>query len=163
MASGDGYELPAGLGRPRAHRQDDLGTWEGLVDAATGELLAFEDTNQYAARRVVGGVYPFSNDQRPPDGIEQAGWPMPFLNVTVGGSPFTTTTGGTLALRHRARRRPRSPARSPASTTPAAPISETLGDGDLDLGSASGGHRLRRSRPATPPATPRPRAPRSTS
>ena len=26
----------------------DLGTWEGLVDAASGELLAFEDRNHYA-------------------------------------------------------------------------------------------------------------------
>ena len=33
----------------------------------------------------MGGVYPVSNDQRPPDGIEQAGWPMPFVNVTTAG------------------------------------------------------------------------------
>jgi hypothetical protein len=96
MAGGAGYDYRL-VWVVSARIRDDIGTWEGLVDAATGELLAFVDTNAYAARRVVGGVYPFSNDQRPPDGIEQAGWPMPFLNVTIGGNPFTTTTGGTLA------------------------------------------------------------------
>jgi hypothetical protein len=78
-----------------ARIRGDLGSWEGLVDAATGELLAFVDTNAYAARRSVGGVYPVSNDQRPPDGIEQPGWPMPFLSLTVAGNPLTSTTGGT--------------------------------------------------------------------
>jgi trimeric autotransporter adhesin len=72
---------------------DDMGTWEGLVDALTGELIAFQDLNSYAARRVVGGVYPVSNDQRPPDGIEQAGWPMPFTNVVGTANTFTTGSG----------------------------------------------------------------------
>ena len=75
----------------------DLGRWEALVDARSGELLAFQDTNQYAVRRVLGGVYPVSNDQRPPDGIEQAGWPMPYANV-VGTLTSFTTTGGTLQV-----------------------------------------------------------------
>ena len=51
---------------------DDAGTWEGLVDAANGTLFAFEDRNQYADGQITGGVYPVSNDQRPPDGVEQA-------------------------------------------------------------------------------------------
>jgi hypothetical protein len=71
--------------------EDDLGGWEALVDAATGELLSFQDTNSYAVRRTMGGVYPVSNDQRPPDGLEQEAWPMPYTNI-VGG-PFTTTGG----------------------------------------------------------------------
>jgi len=74
--------------------KDSMGTWEGLVDAASGELLAFEDKNQYATRRITGGVFPVSNDQRPPDGIEQPGWPMPFANTTGGPN---TTTGGLVA------------------------------------------------------------------
>jgi hypothetical protein len=74
----------------------DLGTWEALVDAGSGELLAFEDKNLYAQRKATGGVYPVSNDQRPPDGVEQVGWPMPFLNVTIGPDTVTTATGGTL-------------------------------------------------------------------
>jgi hypothetical protein len=95
MVRGEGYEyrlvwaLKAGL-------RDDHGTWEGLVDAVSGELIAFEDKNQYAARKVIGGVYPVSNDQRPPDGIEQVGWPMPFANVTTTAGTMTTNSAGTL-------------------------------------------------------------------
>ena len=69
----------------------DLGTWEGLVDADSGELIAFEDRNQYAARKVIGGVYPVSNDQRPPDGVEQPGWPMPFANVATSAGNVSRT------------------------------------------------------------------------
>ncbi len=72
----------------------DLGTWEGLVDAHGGELLAFVDTNHYThARNVKGGVYPVSNDGAVPDGVEQAGWPMPFANVTGDISTFTDSGG----------------------------------------------------------------------
>jgi hypothetical protein len=80
----------------RAAMADDSGSWEGLVDAHTGELFAFEDRAQYVARKMVGGVYPVSNDQRPPDGIEQAAWPMPYANVSVGGNTLFTNSGGVL-------------------------------------------------------------------
>jgi hypothetical protein len=95
MADGDGYAYRL-VWSVRASVEGDGGSWEGLVDAASGELLAFEDRNQYAARRAIGGVYPVSNDQQPPDGIEQSGWPMPFLNVTTPGGVVTTNAGGTI-------------------------------------------------------------------
>ena len=75
------------LGRGYGHRlvwalhprfADELGSWEGLVDAHSGELLAFEDTNQYAEAK--GGVYPKTNDGVGQDGTEQPGWPMPSLD-----------------------------------------------------------------------------------
>ncbi|HEV8611211.1 MAG TPA: CARDB domain-containing protein [Thermoanaerobaculia bacterium] len=61
--------------------QGSLGSWEGLVDAQSGELLAFYDRNQYLdQKKVVGGIFPVSNDgQSPggiPDGVEQPGFPM---------------------------------------------------------------------------------------
>jgi len=74
----------------------DMGSWQGLVDAVSGDLLAFEDQNLYASRRVVGGVFPVSNDGRGPEGTMQPGWPMPFANVTIGANTLFTTTGGTL-------------------------------------------------------------------
>jgi hypothetical protein len=74
----------------------DLGTWEALVDATNGDLLSFQDTNHYATRRIVGGVYPVSNDQRPGDGQEQPNFPMPYADVTVGANTIFSTTGGTL-------------------------------------------------------------------
>ncbi len=75
----------------------EQGTWEGLIDAASGKLIAFQDQNQYAAsrRQVQGGVFPVSNDQQPPDGVEAAGYPMPFADVTLpeGGVTFTNGAG----------------------------------------------------------------------
>ena len=74
----------------------DLGTWESLVDATTGRLIAFQDINQYASRKTIGGVYPKSNDQKPPDGVEQAAWPMPYADFTVGGVTDFADSGGSM-------------------------------------------------------------------
>ena len=77
----------------------DMGTWEALVDAHSGEMIAFTDTNHYqSVRRVQGGVYPVSNDLVPPDGVEQPGWPFPFADVTTTGGNFITDTGGNLPV-----------------------------------------------------------------
>jgi hypothetical protein len=75
----------------------DIGNWEALVDAASGELLAFQDRNQYAKLKpqIFGGVYPVSNDGQVPDGVEQPGWPMPFADLTTGeGAAFFANSGG---------------------------------------------------------------------
>jgi hypothetical protein len=58
-----------------------LGGWEALVDAHSGQLLAFHDRAQYLdQKKVVGGVFPLSNDGTSPggipDGVEQPGYPM---------------------------------------------------------------------------------------
>ena len=74
----------------------DVGLWESLVDASTGELISFQDRNQYEQRRAIGGVYPVSNDQRPPDGQEQLAWPMPYADITANGVTQYTDTGGSI-------------------------------------------------------------------
>ncbi|MEE8524560.1 MAG: hypothetical protein V3T72_11565, partial [Thermoanaerobaculia bacterium] len=84
LVVGDGYyHRLAWVIRPSF--ADDRGSWEALVDAHSGEVLSFEDTNHYVAstREVKGGVYPETNDGFGPEGVEQAGWPMPFADVTV--------------------------------------------------------------------------------
>ena len=51
------------------------------------------------ARSVVGGVYPLANDGVAPDGVEQAGWPMPFADVaTSGGDSLFTNGAGDLPI-----------------------------------------------------------------
>jgi hypothetical protein len=92
MTLGQGYDYRLAWVVPM-RVAGDMGSWEGLVDALTGELLAFQDKNQYAVRRVIGGVYPVSNDGIDPDGDEQPGWPMPFANVVGTASGFTTGSG----------------------------------------------------------------------
>ena len=131
MSHGDGYRYRLAW-IVKAAVRDDIGDWEGMVDATSGELLAFEDKRLYA-RQAVGGVYPVSNDQRPPDGIEQPRWPMPFLDVATAGGNVTTDGGGGLgcatggsstALTGRYAR----------VTDSCGLISESAATGDLDLG-----------------------------
>jgi len=84
---GDGYDYRlAWVVRPTF--AGEHGRYEALVDAHSGELLSFVDTNHYQAttREVVGGVLPVSNDGQAPDGVEQPGWPMPFADLALAGS-----------------------------------------------------------------------------
>lgn len=73
----------------------ELGRWEALIDAHSGELLSFDDTLRYAStRQVVGGVYPVSNDGAAPDGVEQPGYPMPYADVFASNKTLFTDAGG---------------------------------------------------------------------
>ncbi len=114
------------------------GTWEGLLDAATGEVLAFRDLNQYAsARGVSGGVYPLSNDGFGPEGTEQDGVPMSFADLSGAAGEFAADTGGDLAC-----------VSGQLTTALAGPfvkindncgaIAESAADGDIDLESSGG-------------------------
>jgi len=95
---GEGYRFRlAWIVSPRI--EGDLGSWEGLIDAHTGELLSFTDQNQYVQRRVLGGINPVSNDGRSPggvpDGVEQPNHPMPSADVTLpDGTVLHTNSAG---------------------------------------------------------------------
>ena len=58
------------------------GTWRTEVDALTGEIVSFQDINDYGT--IIGGVQPLSNDGICPTGCEQAGYPMPFADAGGG-------------------------------------------------------------------------------
>ncbi len=106
LANGSNPE--AAVGRGYAYRlawsigakvEGSDGSWEGLVDARTGELLAFYDRNSYLTqKKVVGGVFPVSNDgQSPagiPDGVEQPGYPMSRAYVFQGATQLTANSEG---------------------------------------------------------------------
>ena len=91
----------------RANFAGDHGNYEALVDAHSGEILSFQDTNHYAAaagvepegtataRTVIGGVLPVSNDGVGGDGTEQV-YPMPFVDLEIGGDTHFTDSGGNL-------------------------------------------------------------------
>ncbi|HVS12590.1 MAG TPA: Ig-like domain-containing protein [Thermoanaerobaculia bacterium] len=77
----------------------DPGSWRATVDAASGELLSFVDTNRYeSARKVTGGVLPLTNDGTIPLGVEQPGTPMPFADVATALGPRFTDGGGNLPV-----------------------------------------------------------------
>jgi hypothetical protein len=98
---GYSYRLAWVLG-PRVAGSD--GTWEAVVDAHGGELVALYDANLYADRqRVVGGIFPVSNDGASPggvpDGIEQAGYPMAHAYVfTADGTRLTANGEGLVSV-----------------------------------------------------------------
>ena len=98
-ASGGAYAGPLGAGygsalvwRLALHVEGEPGTWEAMIDAHTGAIRSFRDINDYAQAK--GGVYPVSDDQIPPDGVEQAGYPMPFTNITINAVPQTASSLG---------------------------------------------------------------------
>lgn len=123
------------------HFDFDIGTWEALVDAHSGELLSFEDLNHYAQQRSVrGGKFPVANDGLPPDGVEQDGFPMPFADIRVGGTQIGFATSGGVV--------PEAAGSDPISTTltgqyvrindNCGAVNESTEDGDLDLGVGTG-------------------------
>jgi hypothetical protein len=66
-------------------RAPELARWEVMVDARSGEVIAFQDINHYADRQVTGGVYPTTATGvctvASRCGVMQPGWPMPFANT----------------------------------------------------------------------------------
>ncbi len=109
MSNGDSIEYRLAW-TVRCKVADDMGTWEGLVDASNATIFAFEDRNQYGEAVkvaqgggaptgvIVGGVYPISNDQFLPGGVEQAAWPMSFVDYTVDGVVHYTDVGGNVEV-----------------------------------------------------------------
>lgn len=83
----------------RATIEGAPGNWEALVDAHSGEVVSLIDINRYdSPRKVVGGVYPISNDGSDPEGLERSGYPMPFADVQTGESDLFTDSGGNLPV-----------------------------------------------------------------
>jgi hypothetical protein len=73
--------------------------WEVMVDAHSGEVLAFQDLNRYETRQITGGVYPLSSTGiclNPGQcGAMQSGWPMPFADTGLAFPNDFTSSAGT--------------------------------------------------------------------
>ena len=121
-------------------RKGYVNTWEFIVDAHTGEILSFQDLNLYETRKIVGAIYPVSDDEccwnggcaapQTPMPFIDTGFPAPDDYTNLGG--FYNYTSGT------------------ATTTLSGlytNITDTCGNpsgssatGDIDLGGANGEH-----------------------
>jgi hypothetical protein len=100
VGSGYAYRLTWAVG---AKVEGSQGSWEALVDARNGELLGFYDRNSYIdQKKIVGGIFPVSNDGLSPggipDGIEQPGYPMSRADVFVGATRFTANSEGLVTI-----------------------------------------------------------------
>ena len=79
-------------------RRPSRSNWELIVDAQDGEVLSFQDINQYADRGIAGGVYPLTNTGICPTpetcGTMQSSWPMPFADTGLPApNEFTNSAG----------------------------------------------------------------------
>jgi hypothetical protein len=104
-AGDGGYKGPVGTGYKHLlvwtfqfQRQPDDAIWETIVDAHSGEVLAFQDVNHYVTKQITGGVYPLTNTEICPTpgtcGTLQTGWPMPFADTALASpNNFTNSAG----------------------------------------------------------------------
>ena len=141
----------AGAGRGYAHRlvwtflfqrPPDDAAWEVMVDAHSGEVLSFEDKNQYVKREIKGGVYPVTSTEICPApgqcGTMQPGWPMPFADTGLASPNNFTNSGGIFEYG--------SGTVSTTLTGQYVDISDTCGAvsesaaGSIDLGGSNGQH-----------------------
>jgi hypothetical protein len=100
-----GYTGPIGAGyRHRLvwtfafRRLPDDAVWETMVDAHSGQVIAFQDTNRYVNQSITGGVYPVTSTEICPTvqtcGTMQSGWPMPFADTGLASpNDFTNSAG----------------------------------------------------------------------
>jgi uncharacterized repeat protein (TIGR02543 family) len=81
-------------------RDPDHATWELMLDAGSGDVLALEDKNQYVERTISGGVYPSTATGICPNpgqcGIMQSDWPMPYANTGLAAPNNFTNGAGVL-------------------------------------------------------------------
>ncbi len=96
----DGYDFGNGRGltkvwRVAFKRPGVMGSWTAQVDAATGELLSFDDANKYVQALVSGGVY--LNSPATGGEVER---PFPDVGLSSGGfsngGGLYNYTGGTV-------------------------------------------------------------------
>src|SRR5262245_29637475 len=79
-------------------RFPDDARWELVVDAHSGEVLSFQDTNHYVNESITGGVYPLTDTEICPTpqtcGVMQTGSPMPFADTGLASpNNFTNSAG----------------------------------------------------------------------
>lgn len=80
-------------------RAPGIARWEVMVDAHSGEVLAFQDKNKYVSKKITGNVYPLSNTGICPSnefcGLMQTDWPMPWANTGLAAPNNFTNGAGT--------------------------------------------------------------------
>ncbi|OGF65579.1 MAG: hypothetical protein A2Y62_12660, partial [Candidatus Fischerbacteria bacterium RBG_13_37_8] len=121
-------------------RDGFVNKWETLVDAHSGRVLSFLDTNLYATKKIVGAIYPVSDDECCPDGCAVTGVPAPYTNTGMttpndytdfgglydysSGTAVTTLDGRYVQM----------------GTDNCGTISESSATGDIDMGGTNGQH-----------------------
>jgi hypothetical protein len=147
---GEGFGGPIGAGYGHRlvwtfvfQRLPDDAAFEAMVDAHSGQVIAFQDTNRNVNKQIIGGVYPLTNTEICPTnqtcGTMQSGWPMPFADTGFASPNNFTNSGGIYNYTS-----------GTATTTltgkfvdifdNCGAISNSSATGDIDLGGVNGQH-----------------------
>ncbi len=105
LQSGEGYGGPIGQGLRHYlawvytyQRRGEDPVYKVTVDAHSGRVLEFKDTNEYVNRQIKGGAYPLTNTEICPNnqqcGTMQLGVPMPFADTGLAAPDNYTNSGG---------------------------------------------------------------------
>lgn len=113
-------------------------TWEFLVDAHSGKVISFVDINKYSQKKIVGSIYPVSNDECGIDGsatqspmpYTDTGFPAPDDYTNMGGIYNHTSGTATTHL----------DGKYTTISDECGAINESSDTGDIDLGGTNGEH-----------------------
>lgn len=74
--------------------RDYYNTWEIIIDAKEGEIISFQDLNNYITKKIMGAVYPLSGDECCPEGCAAAKTPIPYTDTGFSAPNDYTDLGG---------------------------------------------------------------------
>ncbi len=103
--AGEGFAGPVGRGYGHRlvwtfvfQRSHEDPRWEVMVEARSGEVIAFQDLNHTVKERIRGGVYPLTSTEQCPDaqrcGTMQPNQPMPWANTGLAAPDNFTNSAG---------------------------------------------------------------------
>jgi len=121
-------------------REGYVNNWEVLVDAHSGRLMSFLDTNMYVKKKIVGSIYPLSDDGCCPDGCATASIPAPFMNTGFASPNNYTDFGGKYEYTSGTAVTTLDGLYVQMGTENCGTISESSSTGDIDLGGTNGQH-----------------------
>ncbi|OGF63435.1 MAG: hypothetical protein A2Y62_07305 [Candidatus Fischerbacteria bacterium RBG_13_37_8] len=138
-AAGKGYDH-ALVWNFTFQREGYVNTWEMLVDAHIGKLISLRDTNAYMIKKIVGSIYPLSNDGCCPDGCAVADTPAAYMNTGFPSPNNYTNFGGMYNYTSGVAVTSLDGLYVEMGTDSCGTILETSATGDIDLAGANGDH-----------------------
>ncbi|OGF67454.1 MAG: hypothetical protein A2Y62_14235 [Candidatus Fischerbacteria bacterium RBG_13_37_8] len=114
--------------------------WEVMVDAHSGNVLSLQDTVQYVTKKIVGAIYPITNDECCPDGCAVSGAPAPYTNTGFAAPNDYTNWGGMYDYTSGTVVTSLDGRYINMGTDSCGTISESSATGDIDMGGTNGQH-----------------------
>ncbi len=121
-------------------REGYLNSWNVVIDANTGEILSFNDTNLYATKKIVGSIYPITCDGCCPAGCALQNVPAPYINTGFSAPNNYTNYGGFYYYSSGTASTTLDGEYVVIGTDYCGAVNETSTTGDINLGGTNGQH-----------------------